>query len=88
MYSFKMLRSPFLTSLVAHREAVVDVLGAGLSHTGVRQVHLIKNKRLMARKTNARLPLDRYINHSTVSKGQLKAAVNRFTRSCTLQSLA
>lgn len=41
-----------MTGVVAHREAVVDVLGAGLGHTGVRQVHFIKNQRLRPRKTN------------------------------------
>lgn len=30
----------------SHRETVVDVLGAGFSHAGVRQVHLIKYDRL------------------------------------------
>ena len=40
---------------IAHREAVVDVLGAGLGHAGVRQVHFIKNQRLRPRKTNISL---------------------------------
>lgn len=32
-----------------YREAVVDVLGAGLGHTGIREVHLIKDQGLETR---------------------------------------
>lgn len=32
-----------------HRETVVDVLGAGLGHTGIRQVHLVKDQGLRGR---------------------------------------
>lgn len=43
-------RSFLKTSCVVYREAVVDVLGAGLSYAGIWQVHFIKNQRLMGKK--------------------------------------
>lgn len=39
-----------------HRETVVDVLGAGLGHTGIRQVHFIKDQGLRGRNQSPSLP--------------------------------
>lgn len=36
-------------SINTYCEAVVDILSAGLCNTGIRQIHLIKDKRLQRR---------------------------------------